>query len=399
MDLTSLKVFRMYFVVREDGSLDASRLLSRECYSAWVDSRRKEIPSPETRFQRSLSSHITSLDGRVPFTEAEEVAVLKEVRKRRVWACFENSEKKVGVRGFCSMGFHEKRRLGGINPAKPITTVMGESQQSVSQQKRIKVMQEDGEEAIPRFHLPSPPSSSFLHIKAESTPLYAYSPFNTTVATSTSPFCLEQFSPNLVQSVAIDVSPFQGEKAIKLDHNVEGEKVQNMTYTEIAAYANPEYLVQLLEHMTNMVAASPVDRWKALFMFSMEWTRGVIANADRTRIPEVVQWIETQTPQVTDWVILVIDSMTKTYNDRYMAQNENAKNILGNLVGKPDALFRKDDLIMLVILTGASYNNPGREFPVQFYLKCKDGVERQFDMRFYVDPITALGIVKAKLIE
>lgn len=339
--LTSLKVFRRYFVTREDGSLDASRLLSRECYLAWRDSRKKEIPSPETQFQRSLSSHVTSLDGRVPFTEAEEVAVLREVRKRRVWACFEHSDKKVGMRGFASIGFHEKRRLG-VGGA----TGMGQATESQPQQKRVKHQEEDA------------PAPSFPHPQADN-----------------SPFPLQQFLTTT------------------------GNSVRSMTYAEIAAHANPDYLVQLLERMTSMVTASPVDRWKALFMFSMEWTRQVIAHADRTRIPQVIQWVETQTARVTDWVVVVIDSMTKTYHDRYVAQNDNATRILGNLVGKPDALFRKDDLIMLVILTGASYNNPGREFPVQFHLKCKDGVERQFDMRFYVDPITALGILRAKLIE
>jgi len=86
---TSIRVFRRFIskVQNADGSYtyDASDVIGKECYEAWLNSRSEPPNEPEKVFQRSLTSHLTSSDGRQPFSPEEEEAVLKVVRCKRIW--------------------------------------------------------------------------------------------------------------------------------------------------------------------------------------------------------------------------------------------------------------------------------------------------------------------------
>ena len=72
MKIRSMRVFREFIkrTHNRDGSdsIDASGVVSRECYDLWVATRKQLPPNPEKAFQRSLSAHVTGVDGRVPFT-------------------------------------------------------------------------------------------------------------------------------------------------------------------------------------------------------------------------------------------------------------------------------------------------------------------------------------------
>ena len=107
---TSLEVFRAFLLILPDGSLDASRIISRECYNSWLSTRRKQTTDPERTFQRTLSSHLTAVDGRAPFSEAEEAAILHVLRRGTPWPCFDESEVRFGCTGFRARGYHEKRK-------------------------------------------------------------------------------------------------------------------------------------------------------------------------------------------------------------------------------------------------------------------------------------------------
>jgi len=70
--LSSMKVFREFIkrTQTSDGNeiIDANGVVSRECYDLWMNTRKILPPNPEKAFQRSLSAHVTGVDGRVPFT-------------------------------------------------------------------------------------------------------------------------------------------------------------------------------------------------------------------------------------------------------------------------------------------------------------------------------------------
>jgi len=117
---TSIRVFRQFISRGPDGKLEASRITSIDCYSAWLQTRKILAGSPERAFRRALSAHITGVDGRTPFNQDEEEAVLRVVRQRERWECFMNSPYKFGEMGFRTKGFHEKALCGEVaaNPPK-----------------------------------------------------------------------------------------------------------------------------------------------------------------------------------------------------------------------------------------------------------------------------------------
>lgn len=95
---------------REDGTLDATNLISRECYECWLSSQGKvDCDKEGFKFRRALSNHLCGVDGRTPFTQQEEDAILQVLRKKFRWPCFPPSL-NIGRNGFRSKGFHEKAR-------------------------------------------------------------------------------------------------------------------------------------------------------------------------------------------------------------------------------------------------------------------------------------------------
>jgi len=86
---TSIRVFRRFITSHKasDGTvvLDASKIISKECYQTWLEKRLVVTSEPERTFQRSLTAHLTSSDGRQPFLPDEEAAILKVVRVKSVW--------------------------------------------------------------------------------------------------------------------------------------------------------------------------------------------------------------------------------------------------------------------------------------------------------------------------
>ena len=89
---SSIRVFRRFIATRikEDGTVeyDASQVVSKKCYEAWLASRGIIPNVPEKIFQRSLTAHITSSDTRQPFRPQEEAAILTVLRRKRAWWVF-----------------------------------------------------------------------------------------------------------------------------------------------------------------------------------------------------------------------------------------------------------------------------------------------------------------------
>ena len=85
----SIRIFRRFIVTKSkgDGTVehDASQIISRKCYEAWLASRGVIPKVPEKIFQRTLTAHITASDTRQPFHPKEEAAILVMIRSKGVW--------------------------------------------------------------------------------------------------------------------------------------------------------------------------------------------------------------------------------------------------------------------------------------------------------------------------
>jgi len=115
--IRSYEIFERYGLLgREvDGKIDASQILSKGCFTEWRATRKGYVQNPHESFRRALMSHVTGLDGRKPFHPEVEAAILKEVRRTKVWECFEgefdNRGKavQIGMYGFRGLGFWESQ--------------------------------------------------------------------------------------------------------------------------------------------------------------------------------------------------------------------------------------------------------------------------------------------------
>eukprot|EP00924_Labyrinthula_sp_SR-Ha-C_P008616 snap_masked-scaffold_37-processed-gene-1.10-mRNA-1 protein AED:1.00 eAED:1.00 QI:0/-1/0/0/-1/1/1/0/230 len=113
-EMSSYKVFQQ-FVRRSPSGCDASQILSPKCYQVWLYTRRRTPKKPMEAFRRALTAHVRGVDGRRPFSPEVEQSLLKELRQKKRWACFEGEDENtcsIGVQGFPSKGFHERSQVG-----------------------------------------------------------------------------------------------------------------------------------------------------------------------------------------------------------------------------------------------------------------------------------------------
>ena len=109
---TSIQVFRHFItsVSLPNGTveLDASGIVSKECYDTWLQSRAASPGNPTKVFQRCLTAHITASDGRQSFSPEEERAILRVIREKKVWPAFQGTNITIGGKGFRALGYHER---------------------------------------------------------------------------------------------------------------------------------------------------------------------------------------------------------------------------------------------------------------------------------------------------
>jgi len=108
---TSIKVFKRHLFHTELGSEGAGQaivdgVISHECYNDWLSTRSRAPAKPEKTFHRTLTCTVSGTDGRQPFTPEEEVAVLTQLRVKRVWPAFANASLPIGSKGFRGCVLH-----------------------------------------------------------------------------------------------------------------------------------------------------------------------------------------------------------------------------------------------------------------------------------------------------
>lgn len=142
---TSLKIFRDFLRRRQDGSIDASLIASKECLETWIKSRQGKLNGPPLKmFRRALSGHLTGVDGRSPFLKEEEEAILIVARNKQMWLGLQGEEekpdltKKQGyILGFRAKGFHERLHAGEF---QELTVVKKRARLAVEEASKMKAL-------------------------------------------------------------------------------------------------------------------------------------------------------------------------------------------------------------------------------------------------------------------
>jgi hypothetical protein len=118
---------------RADGSWDLSGLLTRPCFEAWVATRRTLPQQLEVAFKDAVLTLIRERDCRTTLPPEMQSALLVELRKRRVWPCFQGYTDAagkpitIGATGFRGKGQYEKR--GSASPQSLARSVASETPQ------------------------------------------------------------------------------------------------------------------------------------------------------------------------------------------------------------------------------------------------------------------------------
>uniref|UniRef100_A0A7S2RJ50 Uncharacterized protein n=1 Tax=Mucochytrium quahogii TaxID=96639 RepID=A0A7S2RJ50_9STRA len=109
MQATSMEIFQMFITYDAYGNVDASGVISKECYNAWLQTRKSCLKNPELTFVQSVRGHITGTKegGRNPLSPGAEASILKIIRQKKVWPCFQGTKAKYGSRGMNIAGYHE----------------------------------------------------------------------------------------------------------------------------------------------------------------------------------------------------------------------------------------------------------------------------------------------------
>eukprot|EP00516_Mucochytrium_quahogii_P004935 CAMPEP_0203752870 /NCGR_PEP_ID=MMETSP0098-20131031/6736_1 /ASSEMBLY_ACC=CAM_ASM_000208 /TAXON_ID=96639 /ORGANISM=" , Strain NY0313808BC1" /LENGTH=275 /DNA_ID=CAMNT_0050643237 /DNA_START=24 /DNA_END=851 /DNA_ORIENTATION=- len=109
---TSMDIFEMFVTTDENGLVDASGILSKECYNAWLKSRKTSLKNPHLTFVQSVRGHVAGTKdvGRNPMPPGVEASLLRLIRQKKIWPCFEGTKAKYGSRGMKITGYHERQR-------------------------------------------------------------------------------------------------------------------------------------------------------------------------------------------------------------------------------------------------------------------------------------------------
>lgn len=124
MKVNSIDVFVKYIMLDYTGQIDASGVFSKQCFKHWMLTRKTVPKDPAHAFRKVLTGHVRGDKGLQPFQPLVEAAVLKVLREKKIWNCFEGTGLRIGLRGYQTKGYWEKQTIGkrSRQPETPLLT-------------------------------------------------------------------------------------------------------------------------------------------------------------------------------------------------------------------------------------------------------------------------------------
>jgi len=110
--LTTRQILLKYAKKDADGKVDATGMLSKECYQEWVSTRQVTPRVPHTAFRDAVKKVLIGSSRVTPFPPDVEAAVLELMREKVVWPCFaEIPNIGIGKRGWRVRGYHQRKMM------------------------------------------------------------------------------------------------------------------------------------------------------------------------------------------------------------------------------------------------------------------------------------------------
>jgi len=362
----SIRLFRKYIVRQLDGTLDASRITSFDCYRDWLETRKNPALMPERAFRKALSCHITGSDGRTPFTQDEEVAILKVVRRKERWACFRNSDVTIGENGFRTKGFHEKVILGETPERLP--------------KKRAKT--------IPATRLPPDIVSAKRERSSSAEDDVSDHSSNSWESSTDSEASQEMAVVNMMTDASLPPDLANWYQRCRSAATTFGGDVP---FTECF-----RKFLKVLEKFQERCG----DEWRA---YSFKFTRFLLYSwgyIQAPRMEDARRLIEETSASHPDEYVLIYDFMQEDWTRRIVLQNDLSKQYFGNIsqdhgpyIGPK---FVKDDTVIGIRAYTYAFYVPSQDCAVQWRLKCFGSVH-VCDSVLRVDPQSGLLIERGRI--
>lgn len=108
-ETSSYDIFNLF--IKKDGKTVEVSITSKACFDLWLSTRKAEPKNPAHAFRKALTGACRGDAGLKPFDQDVEPFVLKLLRQKKVWDCFQGTNVKIGERGFQSLGYWEKLDL------------------------------------------------------------------------------------------------------------------------------------------------------------------------------------------------------------------------------------------------------------------------------------------------
>lgn len=355
MSTTSLHIFREHLRILPDGTIDASRIHSVECYQRWLESREVEDTDSEAKkFQRSLSNHLSGVDGRSCFLIEEEKAILAVLRVKQRWPCFPN--RIVGMSGFRAKGYHEKNQ----SKQQETCDVDAPANPKPTRSKRAKVDK--------RKTTTSAAASASVSDESDYPP---------------------SFVPPLFQQQPPPPPPPPPQ-----------QQLQQHPYAHYPDEATRRLVCQLTSYVHSFPTFN-AEVWKSILeVFRMMMLSRSPVCSISVPAMHAQQLCEAVTfHKGPDTFVLVIDFTAKKFEARFLAQNHYCVNMFGDMVGQfSGMLLQAQDCERYLFNAMCCLQNPGNEFELrQMQLVCLTGIVNMFDASLAVDPISYLFVFAGRL--
>lgn len=409
--------------------LDASGLVSRQCYDLWVNTRKTLPPNPEKAFQRSLSAHVTGVDGRVPFTQDEEEAVLRILRRKERWLCFEKSNTRFGQMGFRAKGYHEKENnshnayvyatsaaypsgdgMGGgggsgggglnLNP----TTAHGHNDYSPmhgsQNPKRMRVGSVDSvmsPNSVNRFMgMPPPPSSTMSSSYSFSSPNPLLGGGASVGAKESTRLGFLSLAANSLTaaplpSVAMD-NPLAVHSAVlvpPIDNSFMAPQLDGVE--------SPNSFLNMAGNLLNRLKSTGMDCWSTILslgrmaLVSRGWS-----SPDYDETKAICEQISALYPNES---VVGVDLVARSLTERVIYQNQNSIYYIGMIAkeygGMNHRLIPLSEAWSCLNTVVSAFRRPNEDMQVQMFIRCTDKVDRLAVVNFRIIPNKKVLIVRA----
>ncbi|KAH9255996.1 hypothetical protein BASA81_005772 [Batrachochytrium salamandrivorans] len=334
---TSLRIFHSHIVRRADGTLDVSGLISTACYEEWLLAKFAHPNDAEAKkYHRILTNHVSGVDGRTPFDPEEEEAILTLLRKREPWPCFPIHLVRIGRR-YRTKGFHEKQRLLA-SPVSPVSSIS-----PANAQKSLSISPRE----LPRS-------------------------FKTSAAMQ---FQREVPQDNLEQLLS-GLSIY------------DRKYVQDLTNSVVTNFSSPNISLQ------DWYTISLIFRYMIIAK-----TPKCQLQLNREQQLKIAKRLCEQFSYDDHTLSMVYDLTAKDHLDRTLCQNDCSRRVFGTLVRNPNARgVDGTELYSAMLVVGSSFICRGNNVRVYSQRNwCADGVIREFDMNYYVDPDSLLMVAWSRL--